>query len=242
MTIIRNVLISITLFVFQCLSSSVNAEDKILSATLKQAEIGIKEQPTLEFDLALTKTRDLHISILDIKTWRPVKRTMRRIKKSGNYHLKVDVDDIQPGNYRVDVYITPKGKDWSARFGDTVSNNLLVLEDDYAPKPSVFSNNDLIRLIEWPKTINHNDEVKIKVLFDITEPRNLHVKLLDSSNWAEFGSMKFPVKESGNIEVPLADIKDNFPAGKYAWVAYLTESNSENKVSKELGKHFTIEK
>lgn len=239
---INSLLLALSLALFTLLSASAQAEDKIVSINLKQVEIGTKEKPTVEIELALSKTRDLHIAVQDTKTWRPIKRTMRRIKKSGKYHLAIDVEDLKPGIYRVDAYITPKGKDWNARFGDTIFNNLTVLDQEFAPKPSIFADKDVIRSINWPKVIDHNNEVVVSVNFDITEPRDLHIKLLDSSNWQEYGSMKFPVKQPGDVAVPLDQVQDNFPPGKYAWVAYLTESNTDKKVTKELGWHFKISK
>ncbi|MGJ8694513.1 MAG: hypothetical protein ACSHW0_18780 [Thalassotalea sp.] len=224
------------------LSCSSHAEkvDEILSLS-SQTIIGIAEVPTVHVELHVNKTRDLHVALQDLSTMRPVKTTMKRIKKSGKYHFNVKIEELKPGNYRWNAYLTPKNKQWQDRIGKTLSQNIEVINAAKYVKEVEFSKQDRIKSVLWPKQINDNKEHLLTVKFDISQPRDLHIKLLSSENWQEFGALKYTVNQPKDIVMPFNNIIDSFEAGKYAWVVYLTDVGSEEPlVKKKFGKHFEV--
>lgn len=220
--------------------SSIAADDSIVSFELDNLQIGYEEQPVVHIELKLNKMRDLHVAIQHADSRQTVKRTMKRIKNSGKYHFSLEIDGVEPGKYRVNAYITPKGKNWNDRIGETRFQVITILDTPKAPKPSVFADKDLIKNVSWPKQINSDGEVILTAKYAITQPRDLHLKLFNSENWDELGALKYPVKTPGEIALPLTDLVTNFGAGKYAWVVYLTAVDSDQEVSKKQGRHFVI--
>ncbi|MDO6719924.1 hypothetical protein Q4575_10955 [Psychrosphaera sp. 1_MG-2023] len=221
-------------------TASCAQDDEIVNFDLDNLIIGLEEKPVVRIELSLSKLRDLYVAVQEVESRKTVKSTMKRIKKSGNYHFSIDIDDIKPGKYRVNAYLAPKGKNWNDRLGDTKFKVITVIDAPKAPEPSVYSKKDLIKKVTWPKTIIDDSEVILTAKYDITENRDLHLKLLDSSNWKELGALKYTVKKPGEISVPFSDLVTNFPAGKYVWVVYLTAIDSDEALTKKQGKHFVI--
>lgn len=222
-------------------SFSANAKDNFVSFSIKE-KIGYQDAPTVFVELELNKTRDLYVAIQDAKEWKTVKRTMKRVKKSGKYHFEIPVENLKPGTYRVDAYITPRGKDWNSRIGDSKQVMMQVVDEPNFVEQTAFSSMDKVRFVDWPEQIVGVQEAILMVKYEITEPRDLILKLLNSDNWQEHGELKFPVEEPGNFSLPLSHLTEDFNEGKYAWVIYLTEQGQNEPVSDKYGKHFVLSK
>jgi hypothetical protein len=216
------------------------ADKELISQYSVQDKIGYQEEPIVKLKITINKTRDLHVSVVDMQTWRPIKRTMKRIKKSGNYHFELSIDDLKPGNYRVDAYLTPRGKTWADRLDNALQQEITVVENPVYIAKTQFSSKDFIKQVTWPKKISSNQEHILTVKYGITEPRDLYIKLLDSTNWQEYGEVKIEITEPGEVSLPFSDMLNNFDHTKYAWVIYLTASGDEEPLIKKFGKHFTI--
>ena len=222
------------LFVFHA-----QAEDIILDLSATEI-IGYKESPKVFVELEVKKTRDLHVAFQNMDGWQTVKRTMKRIKKSGKYHFEVPIDDLKAGKYRIDAYLAPRGKNWNDRITKVKRVEFEVVDEETYVKKTAFSSQDKIKFVDWPKKIVGTQEATLKIKYDITETRDLHIKLLDSNNWKEHGALKFPVTEPGEITLPLSNLNSDFPEGKYAWVVFLTASDDSTEVSEKYGKHFEL--
>lgn len=228
-----------TAIVFFSFANSVQADDAILSLTASEV-IGFKQSQTVHVELEVKKTRDLHVAIQNMNGFNTIKRTMKRIKKSGNYHFEVPLENIKPGNYRIAAYLTPRGKDWNDRITQAEPFMFEVVNVEKYVKKTSFSDQDKVKFVDWPKQINGVQEATLLIKYEITQVRDLHIKLLDSENWKEYGALKFPLKEPGNFTLPLSNLTDDFPTGKYAWVVFLTPTGEKNEVSDKYGKHFIL--
>ncbi|MGJ8679472.1 hypothetical protein [Paraglaciecola sp.] len=219
--------------------SALANEDKIIELVV-QDKIGFEEVPVVQVEVQVSKTRELHVAVVNLNGWKTVKKTQKRIKQSGKFHFEVPIDNLEPGKYRVDTYLAPRRKGWADRITEPTRRNLVVMNQATTPKKSVFSKEDKVRKVTFPKTVVGNESIALKVKYDITEPRDLHIKLLDSGNWKEFGALKFPVNKTGEVNVPLSNMTDDFPASKYAWVVYLSTKENSVPLSKKQGKHFEL--
>ena len=61
-----------------------------------------------------------------------------------------------------------------------------------------------------------------------------------ADNWNEMGRLIFPLKEPGNITIPLANLTSDFPPGNYAWIVWITEEDTKEPAIAKLGKHFVL--
>lgn len=230
------------LFLVSCVFSfglQANSTDEIVSLSATE-KIGFNQQPTVYIDLVVKKTRDLHVAIQNMDGWQTVKRTMKRIKKSGNYHFSVAVDGLKPGKYRVDAYLAPRGKNWADRLFQPQHAEFEVVDVANYVKTTEFSSNDQITFVDWPKQVVGEQEATLSVRYNITQARDLHIKLLNSDNWEEHAEIKVPVAEPGNFNLPLSHLINDFPTAKYAWVVFLTEAGGDEQVSEKYGKHFIL--
>ncbi|WP_448248457.1 hypothetical protein [Thalassotalea agariperforans] len=234
-------LVKLVLFFTVVTSTLVKAEsDEILSLS-SQEIIGLEEMPVIHIELNVDKTRDLYVALQNLETRQPVKNTMKRIRKSGKYHFDFPLENIKPGKYRWNAYLAPRGKNWNDRIGQTVSQDVTIIAEPKYVKKVKFGKQDRIKSVNWPKQITDNKEQLLAIKFDVTEPRDLHIKLLSSVNWEEFGAIKYTISKPQDINIPFNDMLDNFEAGKYAWVVYLTEvDGTESILPKKFGKHFEI--
>ncbi|TRX57999.1 hypothetical protein [Thalassomonas sp. M1454] len=237
--IITKHLTILTFFISCICAFNVLAEDAIIDLSATEL-IGYTEPPKVFIELEVNKTRDLHVAFQNMDGWQTIKRTMKRIRESGKYHFEVPIDNLKPGKYRIDAYIAPRGKNWSDRLTETKHFEFEVVNEEKYVKKTLFSSQDKIKFVDWPKKIVGTQEATLKIKYDITETRNLHIKLLDSSNWKEYGALKFPVTEPGEITLPLSNLKSDFPEGKYAWVVFLTTSDDSTEMSEKYGKHFEL--
>lgn len=227
---------AIVLFLF---ANIVQADDAILSLSATEI-IGYKQSQTVHVELEVKKTRDLHVAIQNMVGFQTIKRTMKRIKKSGKYHFTVDIDNLKVGKYRIASYLTPRGKDWNDRIIQGQPFEFEVINEKKHVKKTTFSSEDKIKFVKWPKQIIGKQEATLIIQYDIKEPRDIHVKLLDSDNWKEHGALKFPVSEPGNLTLPLSNLTDDFPVGNYAWVVFVVEKGKTENLSDKYGKHFTL--
>jgi hypothetical protein len=245
----KHIALWLTLFLTLALSGKLLAADVIKNAGLEKSEIGTNEKPVITLELDIAKTRDLFIVIRNMKSWQSVKQSMYRIKKSGQYHLAVEVEDLTPGRYRVDSYLAPKGKNWAERLAEPIFNEFTVLDVNTVNQTKVapikkvaaeYAKNDQIVKLTWPKWIDKNGDIFLKIRFDITQPRDLHIKLLGSDNQQELGAIKLPVNTIDDVSVPFSDMLTNFDQGKYMWVAYLTAKQSELAITQKVAKYFNV--
>lgn len=214
-------------------------EDQIIELTV-QDKIGYEEVPMVNVEVKVTKQRELYVAVVDMANWQTIKRTQKRIKKSGKYHFKLAIEGLKAGQYRVDAYLAPRRKGWNDRITEPTQTNFDVINKPKRPKKSEFSKQDKINNVTFPKQVVGLEEVTLTVQYDITQPRELHIKLLDSGNWKEFGALKFPVNKTGEISVPLSNMTEDFPASKYAWVVFLSEKGKVEPLGKKQGKHFEL--
>jgi hypothetical protein len=54
------------------------------------------------------------------------------------------------------------------------------------------------------------------------------------------GTLTFPASNSGELSIPLANMTDDFPPGKYAWIVNLVDNKSDQPIAKNYGKHFEL--
>lgn len=215
-------------------------EDEIIEITAQDI-VGTEELPVIHIELTVKKSRDLHVALQDLSTQRPVKTTMKRIKKSGKYHFEFKTNGVKPGKYRFNAYLTPRKKNWNDRIGQTESHDIEIIDAVKYVKKVKFGNKDRIKSVKWPKKIIDNKEHQLLVKFDITEPRDLHIKLLSSGNWEEFGALKYTINKPQDFTMPFDNLINSFEEGKYAWVVYLTDVGGEDSIlPKKFGKHFEI--
>ena len=240
---------AIILGVLTLVAGPLHAEDAIVSLTV-QDQLGFEEVPVVRVELSLDAPRDLHVAFQTWGDWKPIKRTMRRIKESGKYHFEVPFDNLNPGRYRLAAYLTPRRKDWNDRVGNTMHAPMEVVD---APKLSAFygqsevenkspgfSESDKIVQVNWPKEIGGHEEATLAIRYEITKPRDLIIRLSNSDNWKQSGEMIFPVSEPGVTEIPLANLSIDFPAGNYAWIVFLAEPGTKEPHIGKLGKHFVL--
>lgn len=225
----------LTLFV----SFNVKAEEDQITNLRLQEKIGLEEIPIVYVDVEVSKIRQLYIIIQDMSSWHNVAKTNKRIKQSGNYHFELPIENMKPGKYRVDAYLSPRGKGFAEKLAEPIRTQIQVINKPKFEKPSIFNATDKVKNVVFPKIIVGNEDVTLKVEFLIKEPRDLHMKLLSSENWKEFGALKFPINEPGEMTLPLSKMADDFPNGKYAWVISITEKGKTEPLTK-MGKHFEL--
>ncbi len=221
------------------LSFNLAANTDEINSLSTQEKIGFEEVPVIYVDVSVSKIRQLHVAVVDMSTWQNVAKTNKRIKQSGNYHFELPIEGIKPGRYRVDAYLSPRGKGFADKITEPTRTQIQVIKKARFEKPSIFNVIDKVRQVSFPKIVDGNEDVNLKVQFFIKEPRDLHMKLLSSENWKEFGALKFPVNEPGEMSLPLTNMAGDFPAGKYAWVVSITEKGKTEPLAK-MGKHFEL--
>ena len=221
------------------LGQAASAEDRILDVSM-QEKLGFEETPVVRVEVEVDSQRDLHVAFQQAPSWQGVKNTKRRIKQSGKYHFEVPFDNLRPGNYRISVYLTPRRKDWNDRLGNPTFFQFEVIDQPNFEARTAFSSRDQVQFIGWPQEVGGTEEVTLEVRFALTEPRDLIVRLANSDNWEQMGELIFPVKEPGNITIPLANLTSDFPPGNYAWIVWITESGTTEPAIAKLGKHFVL--
>ena len=222
-------------------NANVFADNDAITNLTTQEKIGLTEMPRIYVDIEVSKLRQLHVAIIDTSNWKNVAKTNKRIKQSGSYHFDLPIENMHPGKYRIDAYLSPRGKGFAEKLAEPIRTQLEVIDKPKYEKPSIFNAIDKVRQVEFPKVVNSNEDVDLKVLFYIKEPRILHMKLLSSEDWKEYGALKFPINEPGEITIPLSNMAGDFPNGKYAWVVSITEKGKTEPLAK-MGKHFQLGK
>ncbi|TRX57982.1 hypothetical protein [Thalassomonas sp. M1454] len=221
------------------ISVHANEQEGVISLSVPD-KIGFAERPIITVDVDIAQTRDLYVALQNGKTFKSIKSQFKRISKSGTYKFQLDVGTLKPGSYRWNAYLTPKGKNWNFRLADSTMAMMDVVNRELYKTPVVLGTSDKISKVNWPDQINDDNSYDLSIDFDVTEPRILHVKLLESETWKEFGAIEFPVKEPGNMTLPFEQIVTNFPAGRYAWVIYLVDEKGQQLEKRKFGKHFNI--
>lgn len=214
-------------------------EDKILSLSTK-GKLGTTEVPVVEIELSVKKRRDLHVALKNlVDPSKNVRKELKPIKKSGKYHFKIDVDGLEPGKYRLDAYMAPRKKDWNDRVGNVERFEFEVVDAPVYEAPKEFSSTDALTKLDFAKEVVGNGEYTLSIAYQITQPRELFIRLLNKDGWKEHGKLKFPLKEPGQISIPFVELADQFPAGDYAWVIQIREPGQEQEMVKR-GLHFTL--
>ncbi|TKB43583.1 hypothetical protein [Thalassotalea mangrovi] len=220
--------------------ASENLTDVIHSFSAPEI-IGVKDVPRVNLVIDVTKPRELHVTLQEFGTWRTVKSMTMRVNESGNYHFDFEVEELTSGRYRWNAYLSPRGKKWQDRLTEPHRDSMQVIAKDHYTPPKNLAKHDRVKSVNWPKTIVDDKEHILTVKYDVTTARDLEIRLLDSTDWQEFGNVKVTVEESGQIQLPFNSMLSNFPAGKYAWVVDLKEQDSDNSIlAKRLGYHFEI--
>lgn len=222
------------------LGVNAHAKDDSITAFSVQKQIGYEEVPFVEIEVELSRTRDLHVAVQNTDGWQTVKRTMKRINDSGKYHFELPIDNLQAGQYRLDAYLTPKGRDWNDRLTQTMHQEMQVVDQAQLVPPTKFSQSDKVKIVDFPKLVTGKEDANLRVIFNITMPRDLHLKLLNSDSRQELGALKFPVTTPGDITLPLSNLTDDFPPGNYTWVIYLAESGKTEAVAEKYAKYFIL--
>lgn len=220
-------------------SVNVYAQENIIENVKVQGKIGLTQVPIVQLAVKVTKPLELNIAIQNMRTWKTVSRSRNLIESSNDYYVEMPIKDIVPGRYRIDAYLSPKGKDFTGRLADPVHAQMLVINEPTFEIPLKLSGEDKVKQVQFPKVVIGAQEVTLTLKYDVKGARDLRVRLLSSVNWKEFGTLKFPIKESGEMSVPLLNMIDDFPAGKYAWVVTLTEPGKTEELAK-MGKHFEL--
>ena len=222
------------------ISAHANEQEGVISLSVPD-KIGFAERPIITVDVEIAQTRDLYVALQDGNTFKPIKSEFKRISKSGTYRFQLDVGKLKPGSYRWNAYLTPKGKNWNHRLADSTMAMMDVVNRELFKIPVVLGISDKISKVKWPDQISDDSSYELSIDFDVTKPRVLHVKLLESETWKEFGAVEFSVEEPGNMTLPFEQIVTNFPAGRYAWVIYLVDEKGQQLEKRKFGKHFNIE-
>ncbi|XQW86834.1 hypothetical protein ACOYR1_08975 [Thalassotalea piscium] len=237
------------------------AEDKI-NAFSVQETLTVGEIPVIKIDVDVTKKRDLHVILKNGKTQRNINTIKKPIKRTGKYHFNFDIDELPPGNYRWNAFITPRKKNGNDRIGDTATQMMRVITVEQAAinqqklkelpknnkvnkateKHKKVASKDGFKKINWPKNISNNDAYILTVDYLVTKARDIHIKLLNSENWEEHGKVKISVNENGTFSLPFDSLLENFGPGKYAWVLSITEVGEPDNIVKKMGRHFVISK
>ena len=254
-------LVKIALAVIVFVPQLVNAEDKINTFSVQEI-LTVGEIPVINIDVEVSNKRDLHVVLKDGKTQRNIKTIKKPIKNSGKFHFNFDIDELPPGNYRWNAFITPRKKNGNDRIGDSSTQMMKVITLEQAAiaqqkfkqhqknnkvnkateKQDNTANKDGFKKISWPKEISNNDAYTLTVDYLVTQARDIHIKLLNSENWEEHGKVKMSVNENGTFSLPFDSMLENFGPGKYAWVLSITEVGEPDNIVKKMGRHFVISK
>jgi hypothetical protein len=235
----KNIFIFIFISIFYLPIAQSEPNEKL--TVLIPQKIGIKQVLTVKVSLTeLEKTRDLHVSVQKFPDFNRVAKTMKRISKNGNYHFDLPIKDNVPGRYRLVTYLTPKGKDWNSRLVQIPHQNFEIIDDEIYEKKPIFDQVDEVKFVRFPNIISGKEEAELLISYSITQARSLHIRLANSKTWQDMGTLRFPVSESGELSIPLANMTDDFTPGKYAWIINLVDNNSDQPVSKNYGKHFEL--
>lgn len=249
--------LALALIVFQ--SNYAVAEDKI-NAFSVQETITVGETPIINIDVDVSKKRDLHVVLKDGKTQRNIKTIKKPIKSSGKYHFDFDIDELPPGNYRWNAFITPRKKNGNDRIGGSSTQMMKVITLEQAAinqqkikklknnskvnkatqKQKKTASKDGFKKISWPKNISNDEVYTLMVDYLVTQERDIHIKLLNSENWEEHGKVKISVDKNGTFSLPFDSMLENFGPGKYAWVLSITEVGKPDNIVKKMGRHFVI--
>lgn len=218
-----------------------NAESDIVVNFTVQNKIGYEQIPLVQFEVKIDSPRDFHVAVKDLNNnWKQVTAKTTRVPQSGKYHFEMPIEDFKPGKYKWNAYLTPRGKNWNDRVGEQVSQTMVVVNKPSFEKQIKFSAKDAIKKVSWPKLIEDNAEYVLSIDFQITEPRDLIIKLLNANGWEKLGEIKIPVTQPGNLKLPIQNVLTDYGSGKYAWVAIVADKQTEKQVGKKLGRPFTV--
>lgn len=221
-------------------SALAGPKETVVSITADE-KVGYQQKPIITIEAKINKTRDMHLALQDGSNgWKTIKSRFKRVKKAGKHSFQLDISELKPGQYRWNSYITPRGKDWNSRLGNTVSHMFEVVDAPVFKEPVAFSSADSITQVDWPKAITDDKSYTLKVDYKITEPRVLHITLANKKGWKEEGAIEVPVSEPGNIAIPFDSLVSSFAPGNYVWMVYLADNEGNQVQKKKLGKHFTL--
>lgn len=221
-------------------SLATDVDDKIKLLTVTEF-VGTEQSPRVDFDVDVKKVRDVYIVLKHFDSWKNIKDQRVRIKKSGKYHLTLDTSELTPGKYRVTAYMTPRGKDWTARIGGEPSAVFTVVDTPKYVREIAFAEDDVIQQVQWPKKVA-NESNTLLVHYAISQPRGIVVKLFSQQTKQAVTTIEYPVGEPGEWRLPISGLADKIPAGDYVWVVYLAESGKQDAISNKYRMPFTLSK
>ncbi|MCM2678526.1 hypothetical protein [Echinimonas agarilytica] len=236
---VQTILKLIFLFPMLWLASAIAAPSDVITSLKVDPEIGYEQTPVVRLSVEIETQRDLHVVMQRSGDWKTIKKVTQRVKKSGNYTLKLPVENLQPGEYRVDAYLSPRRKGFKDKIGQVSRVPLKVLDKPTIEKEK-FAAEDKVLNVTFPKQVTSNGVVDLDIKFQVVQARVLQIRLLDSDSWEEFGELTYPVPHNGNISIPLENMSEQFPTGNYAWVISLLDNEQDKQVMAKLGKHFTL--
>lgn len=222
--------------------STAHAQSDEITHVKVPSIIGYEQNVTVYVQVDVKKSRDLHVTIQNTKNWKNEKSILKRIKKSGAYHFEVKMkDQLKPGSYRWNIYLSKKKGGWKNKVSETKSINLIVSEEPQVITKKIKKVVESVTSISFPALIKDNKAVELSVKYKVNAKRDLVLKLQNKSNWQYIGEVVYPIKESGIFTLPVKNMITDFPMGEYRWEVFLAEKENKNKkVSDTLFSSFEV--
>ncbi|AQQ67189.1 hypothetical protein Mag101_05705 [Microbulbifer agarilyticus] len=197
--------------------------------------VGGNEPLRVDVDLKVAKTRDVYFVLQYFDTWKKIKEKTARVTSSGKYHVNFETDDIDPGKYRVVVYVTPRDQNWNHRVGNEVNANFSVLTESAWNE---HLSTEEISEVRWPRRVSTEKEV-LGVRYRINTPKVLSLDLVNG-NGDLVSNIRYPVAESGDFALPIDDLFGKVGPGRFTWKVLLLAEDGESAVGDEVVYHFTV--
>ncbi|MCQ3831012.1 hypothetical protein HXX02_16350 [Microbulbifer elongatus] len=197
--------------------------------------VGGNEPLRVDVDLKVAKTRDVYFVLQYFDTWKKLKEKSARVTSSGKYHVTFDTNGIEPGKYRVAVYMTPRDKNWNHRVGNGVNAPFSVLTDTAWNE---YISTEAISEVRWPRRVSNGKEV-LGVSYRINAPKLLNLDLLNGDGDV-ISNIQYPVSESGDFSLPIDDLFGKVGAGRFTWKILLLAEDGQSAIGDEAVFHFTV--
>ncbi|WP_043317009.1 hypothetical protein [Microbulbifer sp. HZ11] len=217
---------------FSC-GVSAGSDDFINSIDVPDV-VGGNQPLRVDVDLKVPKTRDVYFVLQYFDTWKKFKQKTARVTKSGKYHVNFDTTGIDPGKYRVVVYVTPRGENWNHRVGNEVNVNFSVLTESAWNE---HISTEAISEVRWPRRVSTGKEV-LAVSYRINAPKLLNLDLVNGDGDL-VSNIQYPVTESGDFTLPIDDFFGKVGSGRFSWKVLLLAEDGKSAVGEEVVFHFT---
>lgn len=218
---------------FSCVASA-DSDDFINSLDVPDF-VGGDQPLRVDVDLKVAKTRDVYFVLQHFGSWKKLKEKTARVTASGKYHVNFDTKGVEPGKYRVVVYVTPRDQNWNHRVGNELNAVTSVLTES-AWNEHVST--EAISEVRWPRRVSTGKEV-LGVSYRINAPKLLNLDLLNGDGDV-ISNIQYPVTESGDFSLPIDDLFGKVGAGRFTWKVLLLAEDGESAVGDEAVFHFTV--